>query len=284
MSTIGDIFNAVSYRIYRDGSTTIGASSEPTETEAIKWINEDIKTIAGICAQEKSELGRTLATITTRIPSVSAITQASPGQVTTSSAHGLATGDEVLIKNVEGMTDVNDTIFTATLIDSTNFTIGTDTSGYDAWSSGGTVYPLNYSDINDLLGISEKGWIQKTNSRDELELTDREDEINYSPSTVSEPSKYFIDENIDIRFLETADAAYTVRIPYWPFPTAITATTDTTPFKGVFDNLLTESLTIRIQNRDEFELGHELKWYQFMMNEARSLIRIRKNPASGVGL
>lgn len=282
MSTVSAIFNSVSTNVFRDGST-ISSSTNPTETDFIRWLNQDIITVAGICAQEKSELGRSLATITTRIPSISAITQANPGQVTTSSAHGLTSNDEVLIKSVSGMTDVNDTIFTVTVADTTKFTIGVDTSGYDAWTSGGTVYPLNYSDISSLLGISEKGWIQKTNSRDEIELTDREDEINYSPSTVSEPEKFFIDENIHIRFLETADAAYTVKIPYWPFPTAITATDNTMPFKEVFDNLFIESLTIRAQNREEFELGHELKWYQFMLNEARKLIRMRKNPASSVG-
>jgi len=283
MSTVSTIFSAVSYRIFRDGAT-ISSSTSPTETEFIRWLNEDLQTIAGICAQEKSELGRTMGTITTAIPSVSAITQASPGQVTTSAAHGLTSNDEVLIKSVVGMTEVNDYIFTATVVDTTNFTIGTDTSGYTAYSSGGYVYPLNYDDLSTLLGISDIGWIQNQYSRDKITLTTREREPDYDPSTVSEPSEFYIDENIDIRFLPTADAAYTVKIPYWAFPTAITATTDTVPFHGVFDNLLVESLTIRAQNREEFDLGHELKWYEYMMNEARKLIRMRKNPASSVGL
>ena len=76
MSLVSAIFDAVSYRIFRDGATTISSSTKPTETEALQWLNEDIITIAGICAQEKSELGRTLATITTAIPSISAITEA----------------------------------------------------------------------------------------------------------------------------------------------------------------------------------------------------------------
>ena len=64
MALVSAILTAVGYRIFRDG-TTITTSSSPSSTECIQWINEDIITIAGLCAQEKSELGRTLGSITT---------------------------------------------------------------------------------------------------------------------------------------------------------------------------------------------------------------------------
>jgi len=85
--------------------------------------------------------------------SISAISKANPGQVTTSAAHGLVNGDLVEIVSVAGMTEVNSdgyggTIYTVTKVDSTKFTIGVDTSGYTTYTSGGSVYRRTY--LNDL--------------------------------------------------------------------------------------------------------------------------------------
>lgn len=68
---------------------------------------------------------------------VSAITQANPGQATVN-AHGFSNGDEIYLSAVLGMTQVNDLVFTITVVDANNFTLGVDTSGYSAYSSGGT--------------------------------------------------------------------------------------------------------------------------------------------------
>ena len=64
------------------------------------------------------------------------ISNANPGQVTTSAAHGFITDDIVLIEEVSGMTEVNG-LYTVTLVDATNFTIGVDTTAYGAYVSGG---------------------------------------------------------------------------------------------------------------------------------------------------
>lgn len=88
-----------------------------------------------------------VATITNRpsewgAPSVTidSISQDSPsGQVLTSSAHNLSNGDVVLITGVVGMTEINDQAFTVSVVDADEFTIGTDTSGYTAYTSGGEV-------------------------------------------------------------------------------------------------------------------------------------------------
>jgi Ubiquitin-activating enzyme E1 FCCH domain len=65
------------------------------------------------------------------------ITQADPGQVTAPN-HGLSTGNEVYISNVNGMTQVNGGIYTVTVVDANDFTIGIDTSGFSAYTIGGT--------------------------------------------------------------------------------------------------------------------------------------------------
>ncbi|MCK4578003.1 MAG: hypothetical protein KAU50_04390 [Candidatus Marinimicrobia bacterium] len=68
---------------------------------------------------------------------ITAITQANPGQVTTAANHGFETGDDVLIENVGGMLQVNHVVFTVTKINDTVYTIGVDTTAYDAYTSGG---------------------------------------------------------------------------------------------------------------------------------------------------
>jgi MSHA biogenesis protein MshQ len=73
---------------------------------------------------------------------ISAITNANPGKVTTALAHGFVSGQQVYITGVNGMTQINGQLVTVTVIDATNFTIGIDTSGYSAYSSGGTVSRL----------------------------------------------------------------------------------------------------------------------------------------------
>jgi len=51
------------------------------------------------------------------------ITSADPGVVTTSSAHGWSTGDQIYISGVEGMTEVNDKYYDITVLTTTTFEI-----------------------------------------------------------------------------------------------------------------------------------------------------------------
>lgn len=69
---------------------------------------------------------------------ISAITQANPA-VVTSTSHGLATGAEIEITGVVGMTQVNGNTYRITTIDGNSFRLeGTDSTGFTAYSSGGT--------------------------------------------------------------------------------------------------------------------------------------------------
>lgn len=70
---------------------------------------------------------------------ITAITQANPGQVSVA-AHGYSNGDVVKITGVVGMTQVNDLYFTVTVVNAGAFTIGVDTSAYTAYSSGGSSF------------------------------------------------------------------------------------------------------------------------------------------------
>lgn len=83
------------------------------------------------------------------------ITQSNPARVSTSSAHGLAANDTVRIRDVGGMTSVNQRTFTVTnVVDSTTFDIDVDTTGFDPYIAFGTVRKEfgNFSGLDHLEG------------------------------------------------------------------------------------------------------------------------------------
>lgn len=71
---------------------------------------------------------------------ITAITNASPAQVTIP-YHGYANGDQFYARNVEGMEEINERVFTVTVVDANNFTIGVDSTAWGVFtgSGGGTL-------------------------------------------------------------------------------------------------------------------------------------------------
>ncbi len=72
---------------------------------------------------------------------VTAITNANPGVVTTNLNHGYTTGQVINIAGVVGMSGVNNTPLTITVLTEKTFSIGIDTTSSGAWTSGGLVTP-----------------------------------------------------------------------------------------------------------------------------------------------
>lgn len=70
---------------------------------------------------------------------VSAATKANPCEITTGAAHGLTTGDRVVLTGIIGMTELNNREFVATVTSATTFTIGIDSSTYTTYVAGGTM-------------------------------------------------------------------------------------------------------------------------------------------------
>lgn len=68
---------------------------------------------------------------------ITAITKANPGVVTTSAPHGFSNGDEIWIESVVGMTQVNDLVFTIGGASGSTFNLGVDTTAYSTYVSGG---------------------------------------------------------------------------------------------------------------------------------------------------
>lgn len=74
--------------------------------------------------------------------SVTNITQANPGVVTTDLNHGLTTGQSgVVLTGVLGMTQINGLDLTVTVVDEKTFNVGISTNGFSPYTSGGVVSP-----------------------------------------------------------------------------------------------------------------------------------------------
>lgn len=91
---------------------------------------------------------------------ISGISQADPGVITTSSAHGLSTGNLVLItgdfsNSLAGMTSIDGTVTTISVLSTTTFALNdVDTSGFTAWSSGGDVALIDTT-VSEIVGMGE---------------------------------------------------------------------------------------------------------------------------------
>jgi hypothetical protein len=72
---------------------------------------------------------------------VSNITQANPGVVTTNITHGFATGQVIQINGIVGMTALNGVNLTITVLSLTSFSVGENTTSFGAYVSGGVVTP-----------------------------------------------------------------------------------------------------------------------------------------------
>lgn len=105
---------------------------------------------------------RSIGDISTLVGStiaVTGITNASPGVVTTNINHELSTGQVATINGVVGMTGINGVGFSIIVLSEKSFSIGTNTTGFGTWVSGGVVTPnarnvvVNINDYPDVYSV-----------------------------------------------------------------------------------------------------------------------------------
>lgn len=88
---------------------------------------------------------------------ITAITKANPA-VVTQAAHGYADGDVVKITGVVGMTEVNSEAFIVNMLTTSTYElVGTDSTGYGTWASGGSVALATFSSFCELTGYNRQG-------------------------------------------------------------------------------------------------------------------------------
>ena len=130
-------------------------------------------------------------------------------------------------------------------------------------------------------GMQYSGYIEKTSVRNPLRLVSADALIDENPSEEAEPTEFYINGANGITFLPQPDDEYSAVIPYYAYHTALALTTATVPFIRVFDNVIIESVAMRAQNRDEYDLAFELKWFKYIRGQAVKIIYMRKNPTVG---
>lgn len=89
---------------------------------------------------------------------IAAITKANPGKLT-AVGHGLLTGDKVFVSKLNGMAQADNRAYTIAVLDADNFTLGVDTSSYDAYVSGGIVdngKPIDLTGYTARMQVREK--------------------------------------------------------------------------------------------------------------------------------
>lgn len=118
-------------------------SAPATNTIALKGVNSTAygAYISGGTVARNPYIGKAKA--------ITGITKANPGVVSCAD-HGYSNGDTVLIRDVVGMTEVNDKIYTVANADDDTFELsGVDTSGYTVYTSGGVVRAKPFTATNE---------------------------------------------------------------------------------------------------------------------------------------
>tara|TARA_R110000851_G_scaffold109088_3_gene231098 strand:- start:10635 stop:13430 length:2796 start_codon:yes stop_codon:yes gene_type:complete len=175
------------------GITSTGGSGSATYYAVTAHSEDEEESLQGI--------GLTPAAST-----ISAVTKASPGVVTTTGSHLLIDGDLIEITGVNGMTELNGRRFTVANKTSNTFELlGTDTTNYTTWTSVGTISPCFMSDTTDTnvtvswttqddavrysiykLSAGVFGWIGSSRGSSFLD-TGLTPDVSITPPTFSEP-------------------------------------------------------------------------------------------------
>lgn len=125
------------YTADTSGTATPLENTEAVRKTALAWptVRDEVLRLHPWNAAIKSTRLARLASAKT----VTGITQSSSGGVITSAAHGYSNGDQFLLAGIVGMTELNDRYQTAQNVTTNTLQISEDTSGYTAYSSGGTM-------------------------------------------------------------------------------------------------------------------------------------------------
>ena len=154
------------------------------------------------------------------------------------------------------------------------------TSTYTTWDDATTVLdtlfaPCLWYDDN---GDEYSAWIEETTKRTPIKYMDIGSWVDLDPSKEGKPTHYIIGSNVTgIFFHPTPDDAYTLHVPYYPYPTILTLTTETVPYYRIFDNVILESVVMRAQNREEYDLAYELKWFSYIRSQAKKILYLKRN-------
>ena len=97
-----------------------------------------------------------VSTGTTSAKNITGISKAASA-VVTSSAHGLAVGQVVVVASVGGMTEINGLALLITAQDTNTFTLNIDSTNFTTYTSGGTATPQTMTQVENVLDFQRNG-------------------------------------------------------------------------------------------------------------------------------
>lgn len=163
------------------------------------------------------------------------------------------------------------------LIDSESELVRTGTGDINT-VVGQEKYVLDEEDMGDLWTV-HKVWVSEY---DPIDMVDEDERYQYvkseeegQTSARTRPDSYYLTLN-DIAFLPFPDIVYTINIIYYPQYVAPSATTDSTPYRGIFDNLLEEGMLMYAKNRNELPMNVEGVLLDMFERQAMRLSRKRR--------
>lgn len=143
-----------SYRVY--GSTTSGFT--PGDSNKLATVQDATATI---------QLAKSPKT-----KSIGAISKATDAVITTTSAHGIDVGDFVEVTGVVGMTELNGNTYGVLAKTTNTLTIDVDSTGFTAYTSGGTVTTTNNYASTYYFKLSAKDlWGDDINATSQIMVT-----------------------------------------------------------------------------------------------------------------
>ena len=189
---------------------------------------------------------------------ITGLTQADPG-VVTAVAHGFEVGDIVSLYDVVGMTEVNERTFKVSVVGSADtFEIQTlegddvDTSGFTAYTSGGTVHHrgIQGSDIKRILSFA---WKDSSIPVIRLPSQDIDQNTSYWGDSTSRPEYYLFKQyyagtaEVDqLIWFHAADKAYHARIWYEKKVARLSADADVPQLPWRFHDTLVSGAAARL--------------------------------------
>lgn len=131
------------YKLYKHYSNTGGSENrrimKPVSGQVFVYRGGVLVTVGAAAGNVAIDTTTGLITFVADISkTISAVTKANPGKVTTSTNHGFSNGQQIYHSGVGGMIQLNGNVYTITVTAVNQYTIGVDTTGYTTFTAGGT--------------------------------------------------------------------------------------------------------------------------------------------------
>ena len=195
---------------------------------------------------------------------ISGITQANPAVITVTSAPNFAINQTVTVVNVSGMTQLNGNTYTVISTSPNTVTIDVDSTGFDAYTSGGNIYSLS-NVVNYLTGIATNVFFPKVIP----EGFPISAQCVYYQLGIPRALFYF---NNTLYFRAPPDTQYLVELNAYLSPAAFMNTNQAIPFGYMAEYIARGAARKILSDTGDWE---QFNLYEPLFREQETLVHIR---------